>query len=229
MQRPSIVIPIAARTTSGVLFQGTGILAGYSLREALSPASTVTYIAGSASGANSANNAALAAGGAGTLNWVTGFEINGGGATAGAAISATLTGAAGGTLTYMFEVPTGAAVQLTPIIVEFMPPGIPAAALNSAITINVPAFGAGNTAASATIHGYTASSGAAGGVVTPNQTLVFDLLDGLDANGELIAPFAFPSGGFDRLQIGEHGPLIRRGIFLNMTAGTIKGALWLKI
>ena len=229
MERPTRLIPIEDLSTSRILVGGMGILAGVAFVESSTAQQTITYIDGSASGAAQANNASLAAGAAGTLNWVTGFEINGGGATAGAAISATLTGIAGGTLTYMFEVPTGVGVQLSPIVVNFGFPGHPAAALASAITINVPSFGAGNTAASATIHGYTASSGVAAGVVTTSGFAAFELLDGLDANGELLQPITLGAGATSQLQMGRDGPLFRRGLFLNRIAGTIEGSVWVKV
>lgn len=229
MQRPTLSIPIEDLAASRVICGGLGILCGYAFTESSTAQQTITYIDATSSGAAQANNSSLAAGGAGTLNWVTGFEIEGGGATAGAAVTATLTGVAGGTLNYMFEVPTGVGVQLSPIHVVFPFPGIPAAALNSAITINVPSFGAGNTAASSAIHGYTASSGQAGGVVTTSGLTAFELLDGLDANGEQIVPITLGAGGSALLQIGKDGPVFTRGLFLNRIAGTIEGSIWVKL
>lgn len=110
--------------------------------------------AGAASGnvANAIASASLAAV-AGKRAYVTGFEITAGGATAAALVLATLAGVLGGTKSYVFGAPAGAAVQGTPLIVSFKHP-IPASAINTAITISLPALGAGNTNASVNIHGF---------------------------------------------------------------------------
>ena len=86
-------------------------------------------------------------------NFLTGFEITGGGATGAAALDATITGLLEGTLHYAIEVPAGAGLSIPPLLVEFARPR-PASAVNTAITLNVPSFGAGNAIASAAIHGY---------------------------------------------------------------------------
>lgn len=90
---------------------------------------------------------------AGKTAYVTGFEITAGGATAAALVEATLAGIRGGTATYIFGAPAGAAVQATPLIVKFQMP-IPASAPNTAISITLPALGAGNTKAAVAIHGF---------------------------------------------------------------------------
>src|SRR5216684_6728136 len=87
---------------------------------------------------------------AGQTNFITGFQITGGGATAASVIVVTLTGLVGGTRTYDIAVPAGAALGITPLVVEFSEP-IPATGPNVAITLNVPSFGVGNTNAAATL------------------------------------------------------------------------------
>lgn len=91
---------------------------------------------------------------AGKTNYVIGFEITAGGATAAALVLATLTGLLGGTMTYVFAAPAGAAVGATPLIVQFQRP-IPASAVNTAITLTLPSLGVGNTNAAVAIHGFT--------------------------------------------------------------------------
>jgi hypothetical protein len=120
----------------------------------VAPAAGVTYE--SASSGNQANAAATAslAGAVGKSTWVTGFEITAGGATAASLVVATLTGVLGGTQSYVFAVPAGATVGATPLVVEFNPP-LPSSAANTAITLTLPALGAGNTNAIVNIHGYT--------------------------------------------------------------------------
>lgn len=88
---------------------------------------------------------------AGMRAFVTGFEITGGGATTGSTITVTLTGLVGGTISYAFQVPTGAAVPVS-LVVEFSQP-IPAASLGGTVALNVPSFGAGSTGQSAVLHG----------------------------------------------------------------------------
>jgi hypothetical protein len=88
--------------------------------------------------------------------YVTGFEITGGGATAASVIAATLVGLFGGlTFTYDIAVPVGATVQTPSLIVEFSTP-LPGNAKGSAITLNVPSFGAGNANAAVNLHGFAA-------------------------------------------------------------------------
>lgn len=110
-----------------------------------------------ASSGNVANAAATAtlAGVAGVFTWLTGFEVTGAGATAAAVVLVTVTGCQGGTLTYVLVVPAGATTSINPLIVE-PPAPIRSSAVNTSIAVNVPAFGAGNTNASAVAHGYTA-------------------------------------------------------------------------
>ncbi|WP_448953070.1 hypothetical protein [Labrys neptuniae] len=92
-------------------------------------------------------------GAAGKTTYISGFEITGGGATAGSIVTATVTGTLGGTLSYNIAVPTGATTGISPLVVEFNPP-LPASAANAAIAVAVPSFGAGNTNAAVVAHGY---------------------------------------------------------------------------
>jgi hypothetical protein len=87
-------------------------------------------------------------------NYITGFEITGSGATAAAAVTATLTGLMGGaTMNYAVTAVAGAALANPSLIVSFPIP-IPASAVNTAIDLSVPALGAGNTRSMANIHGF---------------------------------------------------------------------------
>lgn len=108
-----------------------------------------------ASSGNVANTSAVAAlpAVAGKTNYVTGITITSGGATAAALVNATLAGVIGGTMTYTFGAPTGAAVAASPFTLQFYPP-VAASAVNTAITLTLPALGAGNTNAAVTIQGF---------------------------------------------------------------------------
>ena len=114
-------------------------------------ASTQTPVSIGATGANSSTVATLAAQ-AGKTNYLTGFEVTAGGATAGALINATVTGLSGGTLTYAISIPTGVTLG-TSLVVEFTQP-IPASAVNTAVSVTVPAAGSGSTVETATAHGF---------------------------------------------------------------------------
>jgi hypothetical protein len=116
------------------------------------PASLGTDVGASATAAAGALAPAIA-GVAGLTNFLTGFEVTGGGATGAAALDVTITGLLDGTLHYAVEVPVGAGLAIAPVVVEFVRPR-PASAVNTAITLNVPSFGAGNLIESAAIHGY---------------------------------------------------------------------------
>lgn len=102
--------------------------------------------------ANAIATATLAAV-AGKTNYCTGFEITAGGATAASAVTAALTGLLGGTMNYGYGAPLGAGVPGVPLCVTFDPP-LPASAVNTAVSISLPALGAGNAIASVNIHGY---------------------------------------------------------------------------
>lgn len=109
----------------------------------------------SASSGNVANASAVATLPAvvGKTNYLTGLQITAGGATAGACVSATVTGLVGGTATYAFCVPTGATLGATPLELAFYPP-VPASTTNTAIVVTLPALGAGNTNAAVSAQGY---------------------------------------------------------------------------
>lgn len=89
----------------------------------------------------------------GKTNYMTGFQLTAGGATAGACVMATVTGLIGGTQNYTFCAATGPDVGSTPLDYSFWPP-LPASAANTAITVTLPALGAGNTNATASVQGY---------------------------------------------------------------------------
>lgn len=90
---------------------------------------------------------------AGKTNFITGFQLTSGGATAAGCVSATVTGLISGTATYTYCVPAGATAAANPLDITFYPP-VPASAVNTAITVTLPALGAGNTNATANVQGY---------------------------------------------------------------------------
>lgn len=108
-----------------------------------------------ASSANVANASAVAAlpAVANKTNYVSGIEVTASGATAGLPVVATLAGLLGGTKNYIFTFPAGVLVPAQPLIVPFDPP-LPASAVNTAITLTVPASGAGGTNCTANIRGF---------------------------------------------------------------------------
>lgn len=103
--------------------------------------------------ANAAANAAIGAA-AGKTSYLTGFEVTGLGATAGITVTATINNGAV-VANYTIAVPAGATTAITPLTVE-LPTPIPGAAVNTAVTVSVPAFGAGNTNVTVNAHGYQA-------------------------------------------------------------------------
>ncbi len=142
------------RTTAGWLQVGTLGAQNVSTYQASAyPAGATSVTGASGNVANAAAAAALPAV-AGKTNYVTGFEITGAGATAASNVIATLAGVITGTLSYIVTAVAGATVGNRPVIVTFSP-AIPASAANVAITLSVPALGAGNTHSAAVIHGYT--------------------------------------------------------------------------
>lgn len=88
----------------------------------------------------------------GQTNYVSGFIVTAGGATVGADVTVTLAGIAGGTMSFTFTFPLGAAVPAAPLIVQFQTP-LAASAANTTITLSVPSGGNGNTNCTANIWG----------------------------------------------------------------------------
>lgn len=130
-----------------------------------SPTATVRVVAPTASanpdseqaqtssGAAAALTATLAAV-SGRRTFLAGFYVDGLGATGASIIDVTITGLLGGTITRKVNVVAGATTTITPLAVEFARP-IPASADNTAIVVNVPSFGAGNTQALVGVHGFS--------------------------------------------------------------------------
>lgn len=110
-------------------------------------------LAQASSGAAGAITATLAAASE-RRTFITGFMVDGLGATAAAVIDVTVTGVLGGTITRKVNVPAGVTTAITPLVVEFNRP-LPASADNTAIVVNVPSFGAGNTQALVSARGFS--------------------------------------------------------------------------
>lgn len=88
----------------------------------------------------------------GKTNNLSGLIINGSGATAASVVLATVTGLQGGTLEIPVPVPAGVDLAINPIIVNFTQP-LSASAADTAITVSLPALGAGNTNAAVGLWG----------------------------------------------------------------------------
>lgn len=91
------------------------------------------------------------------INFLSGFEVTGAGATAASVVAVTVTGLLGGTLTYNVVVPAGATTSITPLVVSFTRP-LEASAANTAIVVSAASFGVGNTNASVNAHGFHVSA-----------------------------------------------------------------------
>lgn len=118
----------------------------------MGPSGNLATLISSASG-NVANASAIAtlAAAVGKHTFIAGFTITAGGATAGVIVNATLVGLLGGTATYNFAAPTGAAVGAAALSVQFDPP-LQSSAQNTALVLTLPALGAGNT--NAAVHAW---------------------------------------------------------------------------
>lgn len=110
-----------------------------------------TAVSAGANVAASANNQTLAAVAA-KMNYLAGFAVTGLGATGAGSITVTTTGLANN-LSFVVPIPAGATAAVAPLVVQFNPP-LPASAVNTAIVVLVPSFGAGNTTASASAWGF---------------------------------------------------------------------------
>lgn len=113
-----------------------------------------TSIAASSGNVAAATATATLTGAASQTTYITGFQINGSGATAASVVNATITGLVGGaTLTYPVSVTAGAILTNQPVTVSFYPP-LPASAANTSIVISCPSLGAGNTNNAVNAQGY---------------------------------------------------------------------------
>lgn len=90
---------------------------------------------------------------AGKTAYLTGFTIDGLGATAAGVVEITTTGLLAGTLRRELSVPAGVGLGVTPVIVELSTPMI-GSAIGQNIGIVVPPFGAGNVNAVGFVHGF---------------------------------------------------------------------------
>lgn len=104
--------------------------------------------------ANAAATATLPAA-AGVFTWLSSFQVTGGGATAASVVLVTVTGVVGGTITFALVVPAGATTSIVPLAPPLQT-ALRSSAINTAIAVNVPAFGAGNTNAAVSAQGYQA-------------------------------------------------------------------------
>ncbi len=89
----------------------------------------------------------------GKTNYLSGFQLTGGGATAPSIIALTITGVLGGTQTFNVPVPAVATTGIQPLVVAFYPP-LQASAPNVAIVVSAASFGAGNTNAALNAQGF---------------------------------------------------------------------------
>lgn len=116
------------------------------------PSGATAVNASSGNLANTAGAATLPAV-SGKINYIAGFTVHGGGAMAASLQDVTVTGLNGGTMTYTLGVVAGATAANVALSVSFKPP-IPASAANTAIAVNVPALGFGNTKCTINAYGY---------------------------------------------------------------------------
>jgi hypothetical protein len=119
---------------------------------AVLPSNAVTLFNGTVNLTN-ASGAATLTPAAGKTAYLTGFEVNGAGSTAGVAVGVTVAGIIGGTRTYAYTFEIGPLVGNKPLQVEFLP-AIPATGPDVAIVVTCPASGAGGTANTVNAHGF---------------------------------------------------------------------------
>jgi hypothetical protein len=139
-------------------------LANFNPGQSQPPAAANVTPVGFSSGnvAAAAANAALPAV-AGKTTYIEGFDITGLGATAASEIAVTVTGlqTQTGTLTFNINIPAGVTAQVNASSPNGgysfrFPTPLPASAVNTVITVNVPSFGSGNTNACTTAYGFQA-------------------------------------------------------------------------
>lgn len=112
-----------------------------------------TAITAASGNVANASAAASLAGVSGKTTYITGFQCTSSGATVGAVVNLTVTGVITGTMTYTYVAVAGAVLADPDKIVIFSKP-VPASAPNTAITVTLPALGAGNTNSACNAQGF---------------------------------------------------------------------------
>lgn len=197
-------------------------LHGWAVAEAAgaTAAEARTDVGQSNTGAAAAITATLAAA-VGARTWITSFTVDGLGATAGSVIEVTVTGLLSGTKRYKLTIPAGVAVAITPLRITFPNP-LPASADNTAIVVNVPSFGAGNTNASVSADGYQIVAAAA---ATPARIRI---RDGRDATGPVLAAIALAANGSEAVMLGDAGITADTGVYVEVVNGSAEVTLYLR-
>lgn len=89
------------------------------------------------------------------------------------------------------------------------------------VAVGVPASGAGVVAGGGTLlsgWSFRETTGAAAARV--------DIFDGLDAGGQLVATITLAANESTRDSLSVPGIWCRRGVFVNVVAGAVAGAVW---
>lgn len=181
------MVPVSTTAVGVQILQGDALIMGWSFKETTGNASATaelfdgfsaagsfaaalelgstspanagqTPVSSTQSGANAQQVATMPAV-AGQFNTIQSLRITGLGATSATVVTATLAGVQGGAITYPVTVPTGATVAITPVTDSFGGIGLQSSAVNTAITLTLPAFGAGNTNELASIAGFVGAVG----------------------------------------------------------------------
>lgn len=122
----------------------------------------------------------------------------------------------------MISGPPGAAVKVAPYV---QPDQEPYRALMDKVTILVPV-----PATTVAVQPFSGACILAGIAFreTAGAAAQFELFDGTSSGGVEALPVFLAANGIYQLQMGRDGPLFRSGIFLNVTAGSVRGCLWVK-
>lgn len=116
------------------------------------PKGAIPLTASSGNVANSAATATLTSV-PGKTTYITGFQITGTGATVALAVTPTVVGTLGGTLSYTSAAIAGVLLLNQPLIINYNP-AIPASAYDVDIVVSCPALGLGATNNTVVAHGY---------------------------------------------------------------------------
>ncbi len=115
--------------------------------------SNVTTVSASSGNVAAATATATLPAVAGKRTYINGFSVTGSGATGALVVNVTVVGLLGGTQTYVYTVPAGAALAAPGLVVNY-PIALPASADNTAIVVSLPTVGAGNTNTCVNAYGF---------------------------------------------------------------------------
>jgi hypothetical protein len=203
-----LVIPTPSPAVSQLIAGMAGQIQGWSFRDV--GATTGSNQEKSTSTAIGAAIAVVLTDTAGEQTYITGFDVTLGIAAAAATVDVTVTGLTN-PLNYEITAETTGEVTLS---IRFPTP-LP----GTAITVSLPAVGGAAAANAVTVYGTD----------TASVQGVLELWDGEGTGGVFLAAIPVPPGGANTQSLLAGTLPFRGGLYLNVVAGSVRGAIYVRV